>query len=52
MIVTQAIGIKIVRAALTAPCRTIARNAGVDASVVVSKVSALTCDGYDAATGD
>lgn len=33
------IGIEIVRKALTMPCMTIARNAGVDGSVVVAKVS-------------
>ena len=49
----QAMGIQIVRAALAAPCRTIAANAGVEPSVVVSKVADLTGDmGYDAALGE
>lgn len=42
-------GIKIVSKALRMPCMTIARNAGIDASVVVSKVEELAQDlGYDA----
>ena len=48
----QAVGIGLVRNAITAPCRTIAQNAGVDASVIVSKVMEAEGDmGYDAATG-
>jgi len=43
------IGIEIVRKALAMPCMTIARNAGVDGSVVVAKVSEGTDNfGYDA----
>lgn len=43
------IGIEIVRKALTMPCMTIARNAGVDGSVVVAKVSEGEGSfGYDA----
>ena len=43
------IGIDIVRKALTMPCMTIARNAGVDAGVVVAKVSeGKDAFGYDA----
>jgi len=43
------IGIEIVRKALTMPCMTIARNAGVDGSVVVAKVIEGTDNfGYDA----
>jgi len=34
----QEVGIKIVRQALTAPCRQIAVNAGVDGSIVVGKI--------------
>lgn len=42
-------GIEIVRKALTAPCATIAKNAGVDPSIVVQKVtSSTTNSGYDA----
>lgn len=43
-------GIEIVRKAIHTPCRTIAENAGVDASVIVSKVVEMKGDeGYDAA---
>lgn len=43
------IGINIVAKALRMPCMTIAKNAGLDASVVVSKVEDLSQDtGYDA----
>lgn len=43
------IGIEIVRKALRMPCMTIAKNAGVDAAVVVSKVLDASGDvGYDA----
>lgn len=43
------IGIEIVRKALTMPCMTIAKNAGVDGSVVVAKVSEGEDNfGYDA----
>lgn len=45
----QQIGINIILEALRMPCSTIARNAGVDASVVVSKVEEAEQDvGYDA----
>lgn len=45
----QAIGIAIVKKALRVPCATIARNAGYDGSVIVSKVEDLGQDfGYDA----
>ena len=37
----QKMGIDIVRRALKMPCMTIAKNAGVDASVVVSKACVL-----------
>ena len=40
----QEVGIKIVRHALTAPCRQIAINAGVDGSIVVGKI--LENDNY------
>lgn len=42
-------GVEIVRKALRMPCMTIAKNAGVDAAVVVSKVLDGSDDfGYDA----
>ena len=43
-------GVGIVRKALTTPCATIAKNAGVDASIVVQKVmtSSSANEGYDA----
>lgn len=45
----QQTGINIILEALRMPCSTIARNAGVDASVVVSKVEEAAQDvGYDA----
>lgn len=45
----QKIGVEIVRKALRVPCMTIAKNAGVDGSVVVAKVEEQTGDyGYDA----
>lgn len=45
----QKIGIEIVRKALRVPCMTIAKNAGVDGSVVVAKVEEQKDDfGYDA----
>lgn len=45
----QNIGIEIVRKALRMPCLQIAKNAGVDGSVVVAKVEENTGDfGYDA----
>lgn len=45
----QKTGVEIVRKALRMPCMTIAKNAGVDAAVVVSKVLDGSGDfGYDA----
>jgi chaperonin GroEL len=45
----QSTGIAIVRKALTMPCMQIAKNAGVDGSVVVAKVEDMAADmGYDA----
>lgn len=45
----QEIGVEIVRKALRVPCMTIAKNAGVDGSVVVAKVEEQKEDfGYDA----
>ncbi len=45
----QKVGIDIIRRALRMPCMTIAKNAGVDASVVVSKVMDSEASiGYDA----
>ena len=43
-------GVEIVRKALTTPCATIAKNAGVDPSIVVQKVLTSTSpnEGYDA----
>ena len=43
-------GVEIVRKALTTPCATIAKNAGVDPSIVVQKIvtSENTNEGYDA----
>ena len=43
-------GVEIVRKALVTPCATIARNAGVDPSIVVQKIVSATnpCEGYDA----
>lgn len=49
----QKVGIEIVKKALVMPCKQIALNAGVDASVVVSKVleSNELAFGYDASKG-
>jgi chaperonin GroEL len=49
----QDVGIKIVRHALTAPCRQIAENAGADGSVVVGKImeSDNPFFGFDAQSG-
>jgi len=49
----QEVGIRIIRHALTAPCRQIALNAGADGSIVVGKVVESTDEnfGYDAQTG-
>lgn len=50
----QEVGIRIVRQALTAPCRQIALNAGADGSIVVGKVleNHSYTHGYDAQTGE
>jgi len=49
----EAVGVNVVRKALTAPLYWIASNAGEDGSVVVSKVAELGArDGYNAATGE
>ncbi|CAG0881034.1 unnamed protein product [Darwinula stevensoni] len=48
----QAIGIELVRKALHMPCYQIAKNAGVDASLVVAKVKEASGNvGYDAMSG-
>ncbi len=39
----QAKGVELVRKALGKPCETIAKNAGVDAAIVVGKVSKVYC---------
>jgi chaperonin GroEL len=49
----EATGVRIVRTALTEPCRWIAQNAGVEGSVVVAKVAELgEGSGFNAATGE
>lgn len=50
----QKVGIEIVKKALVMPCKQIALNAGVDASVVVNKVieSSKLAFGYDASKGE
>ena len=49
----EAVGVNVVRKALTAPLYWIASNAGEDGSVVVSKVAELGArDGFNAATGE
>lgn len=49
----QKMGVDIVRKAIHTPCRIIAENAGVDASVIVSKVVEMAGNrGYDAAKGE
>jgi chaperonin GroEL len=49
----EAIGVRIVRTALNAPCYWIARNAGQEGSVVVSTVAGLPRGhGFNAATGE
>ncbi|MCE2716563.1 MAG: chaperonin GroEL [Pseudomonadota bacterium] len=49
----QEVGIRIVRQAITAPCRQIAVNAGADGSIVVGKIldEATFSFGYDAQSG-
>lgn len=43
-------GVSIVKSALSAPCKTIAKNAGVDSSRVIEKLlqSTSPSEGYDA----
>jgi chaperonin GroEL len=49
----EAVGVRVVRKALDAPCRWIAENAGEEGFVVVAKVRGLEYGhGYNAATGD
>ncbi|CAK1583613.1 unnamed protein product [Parnassius mnemosyne] len=49
----QATGINIVRKALSSPCIAIAKNAGYDGSVIVTKINNLYSDyGYDALNND
>jgi chaperonin GroEL len=49
----EAVGVSIVRRALTAPLKTIADNAGFEGSVVVEKVKGLAVgEGLNAATGE
>jgi chaperonin GroEL len=49
----EAVGVSIVRRALTAPLKTIADNAGFEGSVVVEKVKGLAAgEGLNAATGE
>lgn len=49
----QEVGIRIIRQAMTAPCRQIATNAGADGSIVIGKIqdSKEYSFGYDAQTG-
>ena len=49
----QEVGIRIVRQAITAPCRQIAINAGADGSIVVGKIldDSTFSFGYDAQSG-
>jgi len=49
----QEVGIRIIRQAMTAPCRQIATNAGADGSIVIGKImdSNEYTFGYDAQTG-
>ncbi len=49
----EATGVQVVRAALTAPARWIAENAGAEGGVVVGKIAELPAGhGYNAATGE
>src|SRR6266700_5315802 len=49
----EAIGVRVVRLALAAPCRWIAENAGAEGGVVVAKVAGLPAGhGFNAATVD
>lgn len=49
----QEVGIRIIRQAMTAPCRQIATNAGADGSIVIGKIqdNKEYSFGYDAQTG-
>jgi chaperonin GroEL len=49
----EAVGVRVVRQALQAPCRWIAQNAGAEGGVVVATVAGLPAGhGYNAATGE
>jgi chaperonin GroEL len=49
----EAIGVRVVRVALSEPAKWIAQNAGVEGAVVVAKVATLgEGNGYNAATGE
>lgn len=50
----QTVGVNIVRKALEAPCRQIAKNAGADSSIVVGKLRESKSEtfGYNAQTGE
>jgi chaperonin GroEL len=49
----EATGVRVVRTALSAPCRWIAENAGAEGSVVVATVAGLKFgNGFNAATGE
>ncbi|HTS98379.1 MAG TPA: chaperonin GroEL [Streptosporangiaceae bacterium] len=49
----EAVGVRVVRKALEAPCRWIASNAGAEGGVVVAAVAGLPAGhGYNAATGE
>jgi chaperonin GroEL len=49
----EAVGVRVVRQALEAPCRWIAQNAGAEGGVVVARVADLPAGhGYNAATGE
>ena len=49
----EAIGVNVVRSALSAPCRWIAENAGAEGGVVVATVAAAEAGhGFNAATGE
>jgi chaperonin GroEL len=49
----EAIGVRVVRRALEAPCRWIAQNAGAEGGVVVARVAGMPPGhGYNAATGE
>jgi chaperonin GroEL len=49
----EAVGVRVVRRSLEAPCRWIAQNAGAEGGVVVATVAGLPAGhGYNAATGE